>query len=103
LSKSPKFLKRLGAALAVLGAVLWLKSLTWPAIIVFIIVGILDLYLIRQKYGTITVWIRGLCEKKVDNVIIIAAFVVVWIFLGPKAYLAYMVGYLVCHFFEVQE
>jgi len=96
-------------ALAVIAARSGNINLAYTAWIVLAVIGILDLYIIREakqkdiQTVTITRWIRNLLPKKADNVIMFGFIGVVWWLAGPLYALFYMHGFLNDHFNENRD
>ena len=94
-----KYLAQIGAGLIALAMVLTLMSLTWVALAVFVVVGIVDIYLEVTDKETISQWIHRLFPKQIDIGIAIALLILTWWIWGPAGFLPVLMGVIVGHLF----
>ena len=66
-------------------------------------VGITDLLLLWVHSTTITKWVRGLANKRVDTAIMLSLIGVTWWLAGPLAAGYFFCGFVTNHFGERQE
>lgn len=94
-------MRKVGAILLIVAFVLAVTNHIWPAWIVLIIVGLIDLYLIYvKKEITITKWIRSLTPHRIDNIIMLGLVGLCWWLKGPQIALWFLFGLLNNHLFE---
>ena len=90
-----------GTVLLVIAFVLAFQNYIIGAWAILLLVGILDLIIIRvYKDITISRWIRGLTGPRLDNVIMFGLVILCFWLKGEVIALWFLFGLLNCHFFE---
>jgi len=104
-------LQKIGAGLLVVALILTWLAETGFAYSVLLLVGLIDLWLVKEKEATISQWVQGLWPKKIDYPILVglsaysfACFFKQFGFIaGMQAALPLFVFFLLLHLFANKD
>ena len=103
--------QKIGAGLLLISLLLTWYAETGLAYLALAVAGVLDLHLVCKKEQTISQWVQGLWEKKIDYPILVGLSVYTFAMFfkqfgfttGVQAMLPLLVFYLLLHLFANKE